>query len=103
MLMPNEICATAAGAGASSRGESASVLSSCVMASSYAVASEASVPFSTLAPQRVAALDDAKQHRDDRDHKQDMNQAAERIGRGETEQPEDDEDDDDGVEHGGLL
>ena len=56
-----------------------------------------------LAVERISALNDAEQHDDDRDDKEDVDEAAERIGRGDAEQPQHEKHDDDCCEHDGPL
>ena len=45
-------------------------------------------------PERTPALNDPEQHDDDGDHQEDVDQASERVGRHDPEQPQDEEDDD---------
>ena len=46
-----------------------------------------------LPPERSSALNDAEQHGDNRHHHEDVDEASERVGRDDPEQPQDDEDD----------
>ena len=47
-----------------------------------------------LSPERIAALNDTEQYDDNRYHQEDVDEASERIGRDDPEQPQDEEDDD---------
>ena len=38
-----------------------------------------------ITPERIPALNDAQQHDDDRDDEQDVDEAAERVGRADSE------------------
>ena len=44
--------------------------------------------------ERMSALNDPEQHDGNRDHQEDVDEASERVGRDEPEQPQDEEDDD---------
>ena len=52
-----------------------------------------------LPPERISALDDAEQHDDDRHYHEDVDEASERIGGDNPEQPQDEEDDDECGKH----
>ena len=47
-----------------------------------------------LPQERISALNNAEQHDDNRDHQEDVDEASERVGRDDPEQPQDEEDDD---------
>jgi hypothetical protein len=49
-----------------------------------------------LAPERTSALNDPEQHGDDRHHEEEVDEAAEGVGRTDSKQPEYDEDNDEG-------
>jgi hypothetical protein len=51
-------------------------------------------PCRRSAAERIAALDDAEQHDDDRDDEKHVDEASEGVGRDDPEQPQDDEDED---------
>ena len=50
--------------------------------------------------QHAAAVDDAQQHHDHRDHQPDVDETTQGVGRDHAQQPQDDEDDGKGSEHG---
>ena len=45
-------------------------------------------------PDRIATLNDPNEHDDNRQHKEDVHEASERVGRGDPEQPENDQNND---------
>jgi hypothetical protein len=51
-------------------------------------------PAGDSAGERIATLDHAEQHADDRDHEEDVDETSHGVGGDDAEQPEDDEDDD---------
>ncbi len=47
-----------------------------------------------LSLKRISALNDPDQHDDNRHHQEDVDEASERVGRDDPEQPQDEQDDD---------
>ena len=60
----------------------------------YGMKNGSSVP-TRLSSERIAALNDADQHDDNRHGQEDVNEASERVRRDDPEQPQDEKDDDD--------
>ena len=50
-------------------------------------------PLRERVPDRISALNDTEQHDGNRCHQEDVNEASERVGRDDAEQPQDEEDD----------
>jgi hypothetical protein len=57
------------------------------------------VPYLSGTLQNLPALDEADDHENHRDDEQDMNQAAERVGRDKADSPEDKQNYSDGIKH----